>query len=78
MYLGNGEGAAEVQQRFEAPDAKTADAVLVCNFDSRDSYANAAHGIGAGVKTGKGKIGAALSFKGGTNGAVGGSFVKHT
>ncbi|MBL9131910.1 MAG: PQQ-binding-like beta-propeller repeat protein [Verrucomicrobiaceae bacterium] len=75
---------AEVQQRFEAPDAKPADAVLICNFDngdSRDSSANAAHGIGAGVETGKGKVGAALWFKGGAKGGKGGgagSFVKHT
>ncbi|MCX6839203.1 MAG: PQQ-binding-like beta-propeller repeat protein, partial [Verrucomicrobia bacterium] len=76
---------AEVQQRFEAPDSKPADAVLSCNFDngdSRDSSANAAHGIGAGVETGKGKVGAALWFKpaGGGKGGKGGagSFVKHT
>jgi outer membrane protein assembly factor BamB len=78
--------AAEVQQRFEAPDAKPADAVLACNFDngdSRDSSGNTLHGIGAGVETGKGKVGAALWFKpaaaggkGGKDGA--GSFVKHT
>jgi len=77
--------AAEVQQRFEAPDSKPADAVLICNFDngdSRDSSANTAHGIGAGVETGKGKVGAALWFKpaGGGKGGKGGagSFVKHT
>jgi outer membrane protein assembly factor BamB len=77
--------AAEVQQRFESPDSKPADAVLICNFDngdSRDSSANAAHGIGAGVETGKGKVGAALWFKpaGGGKGGKGGagSFVKHT
>ena len=75
---------AEVQQRFEAPDSKPADAILICNFDngdSRDSSANAAHGIGAGVETGKGKVGAALWFKGGAKGGKGGaagSFVKHT
>lgn len=75
---------SEVQQRFESPDSKPADAVLICNFDngdSRDSSANAAHGIGAGVETGKGKVGAALWFKGGTKGGKGGgagSFVKHT
>jgi hypothetical protein len=77
---------AEVQQRFEAPDMKPADAVLVCNFDngdSRDSSGNSAHGIGAGVETGKGKVGAALWFKGGAGGGKGGSntpgsFVKHT
>ena len=75
----------EVQQRFEAPDSKPADAVLICNFDngdSRDSSANTAHGIGAGVETGKGKVGAALWFKpaGGGKGGKGGagSFVKHT
>jgi hypothetical protein len=42
----------------------------------------AAHGIGAGVETGKGKVGAALWFKpaGGGKGGKGGagSFVKHT
>jgi hypothetical protein len=76
--------AAEVQQRFESPDSKPADAVLICNFDngdSRDSSANAAHGIGAGVETGKGKVGAALWFKpaaGNKGGKGGGSFVKHT
>jgi outer membrane protein assembly factor BamB len=76
--------AEEVRQRFEAPDAKPADAVLVCNFDngdSRDSSGNGLHGIGAGVETGKGKVGAALWFKGGQGGkgaAGGGSFVKHT
>ncbi|WP_395734545.1 PQQ-binding-like beta-propeller repeat protein, partial [Prosthecobacter sp.] len=49
----------EVQQRFEAPDAKPADAIVVCNFDngdSRDSSGSDAHGIGAGVETGKGKV----------------------
>jgi outer membrane protein assembly factor BamB len=76
--------AAEVQQRFESPDSKPAAAVLICNFDngdSRDSSANAAHGIGAGVETGKGKVGAALWFKpaaGNKGGKGGGSFVKHT
>jgi outer membrane protein assembly factor BamB len=76
--------AAEVQQRFESPDSKPTDAVLICNFDngdSRDSSANAAHGIGAGVETGKGKVGAALWFKpaaGNKGGKGGGSFVKHT
>lgn len=78
--------SAEVQQRFETPDAQPADAVLVCNFDngdSRDSSGNAAHGIGAGVETGKGKVGAALWFKGGaaggkSGGNAPGSFVKHT
>jgi outer membrane protein assembly factor BamB len=77
---------AEVQQRFEAPDSKPADAVLICNFDngdSRDSSSNAVHGIGSGVETGKGKVGAALWFKpaGGGKGGKGGgagSFVKHT
>ena len=75
---------AEVQQRFEAPDVKPADAILVCNFDngdSRDGSANAIHGIGSGVETGKGKVGGALWFKGGAGDAAakaGGSFVKHT
>ncbi len=78
---------AEVQQRFESPDAPPADAVLACNFDngdSRDSTANKLHGIGAGVETGKGKVGAALWFKpaasgkGGKDGDKAGSFVKHT
>jgi hypothetical protein len=72
-----------VQQRFEAPDAPPADAVLVCNFDngdSRDSSGNGLHGIGSGVETGKGKVGAALWVKGGAAGGKGpaGSFVKHT
>ncbi|MFN0077372.1 MAG: PQQ-binding-like beta-propeller repeat protein [Prosthecobacter sp.] len=77
--------AAEVQQRFEAPDTKPADAVLVCNFDngdSRDSSGNDAHGVGAGLETGKGKVGGALWFKsgaaGGKPGKAGGSFVQHT
>ncbi len=78
--------AAEVQQRFEAPDSKPADAVLATNFDngdSRDSTTNKLHGIGAGVETGKGKVGAALWFKGGADaggkgGDKAGSFVKHT
>ena len=73
---------AEVQQRFEAPDMKPEDAILVCNFDngdSRDSGPNGIHGIGAGVETGKGKVGGALWFKGGSGGAnTPGSFVKHT
>ncbi len=76
----------EVQQRFASPDVKPVDAVLVCNFDngdSRDSSGNSAHGIGAAVETGKGKVGAALWFKaadgGGKAGKGGaGSFVKHT
>jgi len=74
---------AEVQQRFESPDVKPADALLVCNFDngdSRDSGPNAIHGIGAGVETGKGKVGGALWFKGAGKGGANapGSFVKHT
>ncbi|MEZ5387920.1 MAG: PQQ-binding-like beta-propeller repeat protein [Prosthecobacter sp.] len=76
----------EVQRRFEAPDEKPADAIIACNFDngdSRDSSANGLHGIGAGVETGKGKVGGALWFKpgaaAGKGGAGGqGSFVKHT
>lgn len=75
--------AAEVQQRFESPDAKPAGAVLFCNFDngdSRDSSGSDAHGVGAGVETGKGKVGAALWFKGGAGGGgnKAGSFVQHT
>jgi hypothetical protein len=75
---------AEVQQRFEAPDVKPADALLVCNFDngdSRDGGPNGIHGIGAGVETGKGKVGGALWFKGGAGGGganAPGSFVKHS
>ncbi|MDZ4404610.1 PQQ-binding-like beta-propeller repeat protein [Prosthecobacter sp.] len=77
---------AEVQHRFEAPDSKPADAIVFINFDngdSRDNSGNNLHGIGAGVETGKGKVGAALWFKpgaaGGKGGAAGaGSFVKHT
>lgn len=75
----------EVQHRFEAPDEKPADAIIVCNFDngdSRDSSPNALHGIGSGVETGKGKVGGALWFKPGVAGKAGGgdkgSFVKHT
>ncbi len=79
--------AAEVQQRFEQPEVKPTDAVLVCNFDngdSRDSSGNDVHGVGAGVESGKGKVGGALWFKGGgdtgggKSGKNGGSFVKHT
>jgi outer membrane protein assembly factor BamB len=55
---------------------------VVCNFDngdSRDSGPNGIHGIGAGVETGKGKVGGALWFKGAGGGAnTPGSFVKHT
>lgn len=75
---------SEVQARFEQPDAKPAGAVLYCNFDngdSRDASGNDAHGVGSGVETGKGKVGAALWFKGpGAGGASGsaGSYVKHT
>ena len=76
---------SEVEARFGAPDAPPAGAVLVCNFDngdSRDSSGNNAHGVGAAVETGKGKVGAALWFKGTGAGAKGGkasgSFVKHT
>jgi len=76
----------EVQQRFEAPDSKPADAIVFINFDngdSRDNSGNNLHGIGAGVETGKGKVGAALWFKpaaGSKGGKAGGagSFVKHT
>lgn len=75
--------AAEVQQRFEQPEAKPTDAILVCNFDngdSRDSSGNEIHGVGAGVESGKGKVGGALWFKGGASGGgkAAGSFVKHT
>ena len=77
---------AEVQQRFEAPDAKPVDAILVCNFDngdSRDSSGNSIHGIGSGLETGKGKVGGALWFKAAAAAGKGGvpekgSFVKHT
>ena len=74
----------EVQQRFEQPEAKPVDAVLYCNFDngdSRDNSGNEVHGVGAGVESGKGKVGGALWFKGGAEGKGGkngGSFVKHT
>jgi outer membrane protein assembly factor BamB len=74
---------AEVQTRFEQPDAKPADAILFCNFDngdSRDSSGNDAHGVGAGIESGKGKVGGALWFKGaaGGGGKGSGSFVKHS
>lgn len=74
---------AEVESRFAAPDTQPKSAMLVCNFDngdSRDSSGNQVHGVGAGVETGKGKVGAALWFKGGASGGgkAGGSFVKHT
>lgn len=73
----------EINARFEAPDVKPADAIVACNFDngdSRDSSGNDLHGIGAGVETGKGKVGGALWFKGAASGTAkaGGSFVKHT
>lgn len=76
--------AAEVQRRFENPDVRPEDALVACNFDngdSRDGSPNGFHGIGAGVETGKGKVGGALWFKGaasGTAAKAGGSFVKHT
>jgi len=79
---------AEVQLRFEQPDVKPAGAVLACNFDngdSRDSSGSDAHGVGAGLETGKGKVGGALWFKGsavadktGKPAKAGGSFVQHT
>lgn len=78
----------EVEARFAAPDTQPATAALFCNFDngdSRDSSPTAAHGIGSGVETGKGKVGGALWFKntpvdnGGKPGTQQpGSFVKHT
>lgn len=76
--------AAEIQTRFEQPDATPSGAVLFCNFDngdSRDSSGTNAHGVGAGVETGKGKVGGALWFKGAAGGGKAGgagSFVKHT
>lgn len=77
---------AEVQTRFEQPDVKPSDAVIVCNFDngdSRDGSGNELHGVGAGVESGKGKSGGALWFKGAggggkAGGKASGSFVKHT
>ena len=79
---------AEVQLRFEQPDVKPAGTVLACNFDngdSRDSSGSDAHGVGAGLETGKGKVGGALWFKGsavadktGKPAKAGGSFVQHT
>lgn len=78
--------ADEVRQRFEQPEARPEGAILACTFDngdSRDSSGNDIHGVGAGVESGKGKVGGALWFKGGTSGGkgaakAGGSFVKHT
>lgn len=73
--------AGEVEARFAAPDTRPADAALAINFDngdSRDSSGNDLHGVGAGVETGKGKVGAALWFKGAAGGAQAGSYVKHT
>jgi len=81
---------AEIESRFASPDTAPANAALFCNFDngdSRDSSPTAAHGIGAGIETGKGKVGGALWFKsnaiakGGKAGKgekTSGSFVKHT
>lgn len=73
----------EVEQRFSAPDAPAPQAVLACTFDngdSRDSSGSDAHGVGAGVETGKGKVGGALWLKnsGGSDGKGAGSYVKHT
>lgn len=78
--------AADVQTRFEHPDSRPDGAALYCSFDngdSRDASGNNAHGVGAGVETGKGKVGAALWFKSASGGGKGGnkgggSFVKHT
>lgn len=78
--------AAEIESRFNGPELAPEKAVLFCNFDngdSRDSSGNGLHGIGAGVETGKGKVGGALWFKntpvaGKGGGQQPGSFVKHT
>lgn len=73
--------AEEVQARFESPESRPQTAVAFYNFDngdSRDSSGNNLHGIGAAVETGKGKVGAALWFKGGQiPGPDKGSFVRH-
>jgi len=75
---------AEIESRFNAPETTPANAALFCTFDngdSRDSSGNAAHGIGSGIETGKGKVGGALWFKNSPAGGGAqqpGSFVKHT
>lgn len=78
--------AGQVQERFIQPDVRPQECVFFCSFDngdSRDDSGAGLHGIGSGLETGKGKVGAALWFrqrdpvgKGGSSG--GGSFVKHT
>ena len=80
--------ADEVLARVSRPEVRPAGAVLVCSFDngdSRDESGNNAHGVGTGVETGKGKVGAALWFRKGAAAPAGkggaakqtGSFVQH-
>jgi hypothetical protein len=81
---------SEIEARFSSPDVSPNKAVLFCNFDngdSRDNSPTGAHGIGAGIESGKGKVGGAVWFKAQTiakGGKAGkgekssGSFVKHT
>ena len=81
---------AEIEARFSSPDLSPEKAILFCNFDngdSRDNSPTGAHGIGAGIESGKGKVGGAVWFKSQTiakGGKAGkgekssGSFVKHT
>jgi hypothetical protein len=83
--------ADEVLARVSQPEVRPKDAVLYCSFDngdSRDESGNGNHGVGTGVETGKGKVGAALWFrknapiaagKAGKGGGKGsdGSFVQH-
>ena len=75
---------AEIEARFNAPEIAPEKATLFCTFDngdSRDSSGNNLHGIGAGVETGKGRVGGALWFKtapGNGGGQQPGSFVQHT
>ena len=70
--------ANEVLDRVSRPEAKPADAALVCNFDNgsaRDESSHGTHGVSTGVETGKGKVGAALWFRtaaGGGGNAKGG------
>ncbi|MCB1226797.1 MAG: PQQ-binding-like beta-propeller repeat protein [Verrucomicrobiales bacterium] len=75
----------EIDQRFSHPEERPEDAALVVSFDngdSRDDSGGSTHGVGSGVESGKGKVAAAIWFKGGPAGAKGkpaggGSFVQH-
>ena len=77
--------ADEVLARVSQPEVRPKGAVLFCTFDNgdpRDESGNDIHGVGTGVETGKGKVGAALWFrkvagaKSGGGKADSGSFVQ--